>query len=253
MKAIAQATTKIDFKDGVDSGLPDNTSTAKASSNDYTELGESITDKNCHQYAKLHQNNGSMSNANARDSSGSSCSVTSAYANDINPALGILEKTANGKSQETGLPSQEAAPEKSTPKKDSKHSWFSFRSKRKSQSEAKSPNADHIVNPLYDQNQVSKQETGYVNEEKAVTDNIEEESGYTDVIRDTLQVTIELPGHDNIAKTGTPEYDDVAKITTVAAEEVPAYGNIAVDLSHTTLVAAHDNPQATSNSSEENA
>lgn len=240
----------MDFEAGVDSGLPEDTSSAKAVSNEYAELMESITDKNC-QYAKLRRNNESASNTNARDSSGSSCSVTSGYANDINPALGILEKTANGKSQETGLPSQEATSEKSTPKKDSKYSWFSFRSKKKSKSEAKSPNADHIDNPVFDQKQVSKQETGYVNVEKEVIDNTEEESGYTNVIRDTTQATIEPPGYDNVAKTGTPEYDDVAR-TTVAGEEVPAYGNITVDLSHTTLAAAHDNQQH-GNSNEENA
>ena len=253
LKTIAQATKKLDVEDP---GLSDNTSTNKAVSNDYADSMEiSITDKNCQQYAKLHQNNGSASNTNGRDlreSSGSSCSVTSAYANDINPALGILEKTANNKSQGTSLPTQGAASEKSTPKKESKHSWFSLRSKRKSKNEGKSPDAGQIDNPLFDQKHVGKEETGYANVEKEVTDNREEESGYTEVIRDALQATNEPPAPDNTAKTEAPECSNVTK-TTADAEELPGYGNVTVDLSHTTLAVAHDNPQTTSNSSEENA
>lgn len=255
MNGLAQATKKQDVEDGVNSEPSDktnNTSAAKAVSNDYIELLESITDANAQQCTKPHQNHESV---DERVSSGSSCSVSSGYVNAIDPALGISEgkkKASNGKAQETDLPSQEVAQyskisETPSPKKESKHSWFSFRSKSKSKNEtkSKSPQVDH-GNSTFDQKQDNNEETQYANvvksEVKEVVDNTEEESGYTDVIKDASQDTSETAGYLELPNT-TVDIEQAPAYYNIR-QDPPTYSNVTAELSHATT---------TNNSNEENA
>ena len=240
------------------SAKTDNTSIApKAVPNQYTELLASITDKDAQPYAEVHHNNGGMAvNGSTRAASNSPCSVTSDDAHDkINPALGISEekekatieekeRTTNSTIQETDLPSQEApqyinVSDKSTPKKESKHSWFSFRSRKKSKSEeTKAAQSDH-GNPLFDQKEGDNEETGYVDIVIEQTDNTAETSGYIDVVREAPQDTKEEPGYTNVANT---------------TEEVPGYGNISLELTHSKTTDTSSNSiTQTFNSNEENA
>ena len=244
-------------EDTMDSGASAKTdNTPKAEPNQYTELLASITDKDIQPYAALHQNNGGVANGNTRAASNSPCSVTSDDAKEnINPALGIseekekatIEEKEKTKDNETDHPSQETpgyvnVSDKSTPKKESKHSWFSFRSRKKSKSaETKTAQSDNS-NPLFDQKEVDSEETGYVDVVVEQLDNTAEVSGYTEVIKETPQDTKEEPGYSNVTKSG------------VDSEEVPGYGNISLELSHANITDASSNSVTqTVHTNEENA
>ena len=259
-----KAMKEEDAGDTMDSGASakrDNTQAVpKAVPNQYTELLASITSNSAQQYAEVHQNNGSAANGNTRAASNSPCSVTSDDAHDtINPALGISEdkekatieekeKSTNSIAQETDIPSQEApqyviVSDKSTPKKESKHSWFSFRSRKKSKSEeTKEAQSDH-TNPLFDQQEDNKEEVGYVDVVIEQRDNTAEVSGYTEVAREAPQDTQGKPGYSNVTKT------------TVDTEEVPSYGTSELVHAKTTNNnnSSSSSVTQTVNSNEENA
>ena len=245
---------KEDTMDSGASAKPD--STPKAVPNQYKELLVSITDKDVQPYAEVHQNNGGLgvANGNTRAVSNSPCSVTSVDANEkINPALGIseekekatIEEKEKAKDTETDHPSSQETsgyvnvPDKSTPKKESKHSWFSFRSRKKSKSgETKTAQSDNN-NPVFDQKEVDSEETGYVDIVVEQLDNTAEVSGYAEVVREA-QDTKEEPGYSNVTKTDT--------------EEVPGYGNITLELSDAKITDNSNNSiTQTVHTNEENA
>ena len=227
----------------------DTTKTSRAVPNEYTELQESITEKDAHQYAAvLHQNDGT-----ARAASNSPCSVTSADAKEnMNPTLRVTKATiTNGLVQEIDLPLQEVpqyvnTSDKSTPKKESKHSWFSFHSRKKSKSdEKKTAQSDHDnqeldhSSPVFDQEVDKGEETGYVDVVIEKTDDTAEVTGYASVTREATQDMKEESGYSNTTKT-----------TADTAEEVPGYGNISLELSQAKTT---DNNSSVTETVEENA
>lgn len=257
LRDLQKAAINIMKEDTMDSGASaKRDSTPKAEPNQYTELLASITEKDVQPYATLHPNDGGMANGNTRAASNSPCSVTSDDANEnINPALGIseekekatIEEKEKAKDSETDFPSQETpgyvnVSNKSTPKKESKHSWFSFRSRKKSKSEETKTAQSDNANPLFDQKDVDSEETGYVDVVVERLDNTAEVSGYTEVIREAPQDTKEESGYSNITKSA------------VNTEEVPGYGNISLELSNAKITDNSSNSiTQTVHTNEENA
>lgn len=240
-------------EDTVNSGLSTaktngTVTTSKAVIDGYTDLLESITDQDAHHLVKLHQNNGSSSDGDIRPrtaTSDSLCSVTSTDA-DTNTKL-ISGATENSKADETAKVQEADLPlheipqyinitDHSSPKKECKHSWFSFRSKKKSKkNETKAPTAE-LSNPVFDEKDVSEEQTDSINE---VTDGAKEKLSHTDTINKA----------SNCEHTKEEaSYDEVAKVA--VDEKVPTHNSTMLE--HTQSTSVDSKPQETINSNHEN-